>query len=160
MRLLDLTGKKFSKLTVESEAGRDSYGRAQWLCVCDCGERVIIGSNNLRTGNSKSCGCVKRQWLESGKANRTHGMTKTGAHVSWRKMIERCEKTYCRRYADYGGRGIKVCDRWKVFENFYADMGDRPEGMSLDRIDVNGNYEPSNCRWATPQQQRANRRDS
>jgi len=87
-------------------------------------------------------------------------MTSTGAHVSWLKMIERCEKTYCRRYADYGGRGIRVCDRWKTFENFYADMGDRPEGMSIDRIDVNGNYEPSNCRWATPAQQRANRRDS
>lgn len=159
VRAIDLTGKVFGDLTVTGRADSDKYGRTRWNCRCICGTSLIVSSNNLRTGNTKSCGCRKRRVLAAG-ANRSHGMTGTPAHRSWLKMIERCENPKYKRFGDYGGRGIKVAPRWLKFENFLADMGKRPRGKTLDRIDVNGNYEPRNCRWATPKEQRANRRDT
>jgi len=116
----------------------------------------MLSEYALRNGDAKSCGCGKRQALAN--RNRTHGMYKTRTYRIWRKMHDRCTYECETRWADYGGRGITFCERWNSFENFYLDMGEAPAGMSLDRIDSNGLYEPSNCRWATPKQQARNTR--
>jgi hypothetical protein len=153
--IIDLKGSRFANLVVADRTDSDRYGRTRWRCVCDCGNEVVVGSNNLRTGNTKSCGCRKHAG-----PNKTHGMSNTPTHRSWLKMLERCENPKSNRFAYYGGRAIRVCPRWKSFENFLSDMGPRPERKTLDRIDVNGNYEPGNCRWATAKEQRANRQSA
>lgn len=122
---------------------------------CECGERIIAATSQVRSGTVQSCGCAVKI--------RSHGQCRdgnpTGSYTSWQAMKQRCFNDNHQKYADYGGRGISVCERWRdSFEAFYADMGDRPEGMSLDRVDPDGNYEPSNCRWATQKQQMNNRR--
>jgi hypothetical protein len=157
-QLINLKGKKFDDLTVIELADQDKYKRYRWKCICVCGAEVVVGSNNLRTGNTKSCGCRKEKWLASGNAWRSHGMSATREYKSWLKMLERCRDPNNNRYKYYGGRGIKVYKLWLKFEKFYADMGQRPIGKTLDRIDVNADYKPGNCRWATPLEQRHNRR--
>lgn len=127
--------------------------RVKWNCICDCGNFKIVSGCKLKSGNTKSCGCLQRE------SRITHGRSSTKLYKSWSVMINRCINPNCPSYPDYGGRGITVCDRWKYsFENFLEDMGERPEGMSLDRKDNDGNYEPSNCRWATGTQQEFNKR--
>lgn len=111
---------------------------------------------NLRSGDSKSCGCIKRE-VTSARSIK-HGYAKTRTWVSWQEMKRRCDKPEAPGYQHYGGRGIGVCDRWREFANFVADMGERPDGTSLDRVDVNGDYTPDNCRWATTSQQGRNKR--
>src|SRR5215831_891937 len=155
-RVKDLRRKKFGRLRVLEYAGsRD--GRAEWLCLCECGNYKTVLGRHLTTGNTQSCGCLKL----SGN-NFQHGHNQAGAptptYRSWQKMRARCNNPRNNRFSLYGGRGIKVCRRWDSFENFLADMGERPLGMTLDRIDPDGDYKPGNCRWATPTQQRANRR--
>lgn len=129
---------------------------------CDCSTTRAVRVQLLRDGQSKSCGCLHKeiQAVRLKAYATTHGLTRTGAWNSWMAMKTRCENEWNKAFKYYGGRGIQVCERWKSFENFYADMGDRPKGLTIDRIDVDGNYEPGNCRWATQQEQCRNKRTS
>lgn len=160
------TGVRFGRLKVIGEGGRRPAGEVLWLCVCDCGTEKRIPGSRLRSGASKSCGCLRRERGHlRGRQNRTHGHASGGAtsptYRTWRAMIQRCTDLNATGYDNYGGRGIKVCDRWlEGFENFVVDMGLRPSGRTIDRLDPNGNYTRENCRWATDTQQRETRRDS
>lgn len=151
----DMVGNKFGRWTVIKRNGRVG-SLAMWLCRCECGKESTVPGARLRGGKSKSCGCLRSVTAT------THGKTKSLEYSSWYHMKGRCYDPRDKRYKDYGGRGIMVCDRWlHNFENFLADMGNRPgPEYSIDRIDVNKNYEPSNCKWSTIAEQRNNRRDS
>ncbi len=156
MRGKDESGKKYDLLTVISECSeRLPNGSIAWFCKCDCGKEVKVSGETLRNGRSGSCGC--RRIKKFIAQNTTHGMAGSRVYVTWQTMKHRCSPTSTgkdRRL--YYGKGVRVCSEWQSFENFLSDMGDRPKGTSLDRIDSNGNYEPNNCRWATPVQQGRN----
>lgn len=157
---LKLSGIKFGRLTVIDEHPVRSNRQVKWNCLCECGNKVVVTGTNLKSGITKSCGCYRIDRIK--EANTTHGhcvnLKKTSEFKCWVSMIRRCYDENTKYYKDWGGRGIKVCDRWlHSFENFFEDMGTRPTNRhSLDRFpDKNGNYELSNCRWATyPEQQR------
>jgi len=158
-KAVELAGRKFSRLTVVERVCSTHEGRVQWRCVCECGASSIATGKNLQSGNTKSCGCLQREARSKAtQANVKHGMCGTPTYRTWASMLERCNSPKARGYENYGGRGIHVCERWKEFDAFRTDMGDRPCGRTLDRIDVNGNYEPGNCRWATAKQQSRNTR--
>lgn len=154
--LEDLTGRKFGRLCVLAPATQGPKG-ARWLCACGCGKNHEVYGHYLRQGVTKSCGCLR-------VAKRLkHGFSRHGSRAPeyrlWTAMLQRCNNSRCRDYPRYGGRGIKVCERWRVFLNFYADMCPRPaKDLSLDRINNDGNYEPGNVRWATMAIQASNRR--
>lgn len=157
---LDLTGKRFHRLLVIERAPNRS-GRVAWSCICDCGNTKDIVSINLVHEKTKSCGCLRDE--RTVKSNTKHGNASRNKKLPssynvWRNMHQRCNNPNNHSHKWYGGRGINVCHRWSTFQNFYSDMGDRPKNRSLDRIDNNGNYEPSNCRWATYHEQRVNSR--
>lgn len=149
----DISGQRFGRLVAIEPVAERKYSQVVWRCRCDCGNKCFVASDNLSKGNTQSCGCL---WREIAKI---HGKWATPIYSIWVAMIQRCENPKSTAYKWYGARGISVCERWHSFENFYADVGDPPEGMSLDRYpNMDGNYEPSNFRWATKKEQANNSR--
>jgi hypothetical protein len=156
-KIIDITSERFGRWVVLAlHPERSRVREARWACRCDCGGEGIVQGSHLRNGHSTSCSCLRKERLA--KSNTKHGLSRSRAYQRWGAMKTRCFNPRYKDYSDYGGRGITVCERWLIFENFFADMGDPPPGMSLDRIDFNGNYESANCRWATVAEQLANRR--
>jgi hypothetical protein len=159
MKRSELSGNKFGRLEVISFSCIQN-GNSLWNCKCDCGKEKVVAACHLKSGHTSSCGCLLSETTSS--RSKTHGESVFAANTKeyriWNHMKTRCSNPRSNRFNRYGGRGITVCDRWKnSFENFLFDMGRCPEGMSIDRIENNGNYEPDNCKWSTAKEQAANR---
>lgn len=151
----DLTGKKFGRLTCLECVGTQN-GKALWRCKCDCGNEVIVGAYNIKSGNTQSCGCYQRS--QTSKACTTHNLSKHPLYKLWAGMKERCECPKNKRYDRYGGRGIKVCEEWHDFKVFHdwAIANGWVKGLSIERIDNDGDYCPTNCKWTSIAEQQSN----
>jgi len=164
---IDITGQRYGRLTALAVVGRDANKRTLWRFRCDCGAEKEIDGAHVRYGKIVSCGCylnsilsenAKKHLARFAGSNRSHGMSRTPVYAVWKTMHDRCRNPRNKDYKHYGALGVQVCERWAKFENFIADMGPRPDGLTLERNDPAGNYEPSNCRWATWAEQQRNKR--
>lgn len=158
MRFEDLTGKRFGRLTVIKRVYKEGDKQTYWLCKCDCGNETVACASHLKDGHTKSCGCFHKEELN--KSHTKHGLSKHHLYKVYKAMKQRTTKGYDKRYKNYGGRGIVVCDEWmNDFNKFYewAISSGYKDGLTIDRINTSGNYEPSNCRWVTYKAQENNR---
>lgn len=162
-RFIDLTGQRFGKLVVVERV--ENIGRqTAWLCKCDCGSEKVVMAWNLKTRNTSSCGCLWQEVVpeHNKELNTRHGESHTKLHKVWRNMRYRCFNPNSKSYEDYGGRGITICEEWNVFEKFrdWALKNGYEETLTIDRIDVDGNYCPENCRWVSEKKQQNNKRNN
>ncbi len=154
-KFIDLTGQKFGRLTVIERASNQGT-QTMWLCICKCGKQSIAASGHLKSGRIKSCGCLAIKLRTKHGHNCRNKRSKT--YVTWQNIIQRCTNSNHKHYKHYGGRGIRVCEAWMKFENFFEDMGEKPEELSIDRINNNGDYCKVNCKWSDRKEQHRNTR--
>jgi len=163
MKRLELEGQTFGRLTAVKFIKKSSQ-KSFWLCRCACGNFVTVRTDSLTRGVTKSCGCYQSESVSKRMKefpnSRTHGRSRSPVYRTWDGIIQHCTNPNTKGFKYWGGRGVKVCDKWKTFEGFFEDMGERPNGLTIHRINPFGNYEPSNCKWATYEEQNNNRRDN
>lgn len=155
---VDITGQRFGRLIASRTEQPVKYGNTRWECICDCGTVTLVSLGKLRSGMTTSCGCYQRDAARA--ASVTHGLRRTRVYRIWAGMMNRCTNENEPAYLRYGGRGITVCERWRTFENFFADMGHPPEGLTLERKENDLGYAPDNCKWATALEQGNNKRNN
>lgn len=153
---IEMVGKRFGRLMPIIDCGKNERNMLQYLCACDCGESKVIAGIYLRNGETQSCGCLRRESMSERNGNLSHGKAKTSVYLSWQSMKTRCTNNKHKHFYRYGGRGISYDPHWETFENFYADMGDKPAGFTLERIDNSKGYSKDNCKWASRKEQLRN----